>query len=49
MFKLNGENAWIEINNTFQPNDVLTIDNKNGEILLNGSPYDGYFDYDQIF
>lgn len=49
MFKLNGENAWIEINNTFQPNDVLTIDNKNGEILLNGSPYDGYFDYDSRF
>ena len=49
MFKLNGENAWLEINNTFQPNDILTINNKNGEILLNGSPYEGYFDYDSRF
>lgn len=49
MFRVNGENSWLEINNTFQKDDVVVIDNKTGEILLNGVPFDGVVDYDSKF
>lgn len=49
MYKLNGDNSWLEINNGFQPDDILTVDNKTGEILLNGAPYSGLVDYDSKF
>lgn len=49
MFILNGENNWLEINNVFQPKDLLTIDNQTGKVLLNGAPFDGLIDYDSKF
>ena len=49
LWKINGENSWAEINNTFQPGDLLKINNKSGEILLNGLPFDGAFEPDSRF
>lgn len=49
LWKLNGHNSWIEINNQFQPGDILTIDNASGEILQNGAPFTGQFEPDSRF
>ncbi len=37
-FVKNNSNTWADIPNKFSTNDVLTVDCKNGEILLNGTP-----------
>lgn len=49
MYRVNGENSWLEINNTFQKDDIVVIDNSTGEILLNGVPFEGVVDYDSKF
>lgn len=47
--KLNGQERWDDIKNTFSNGDTLLIDNSNGQILLNGSPFTGFMDYDSRF
>lgn len=49
MWRLNGFNSWHEIRNVFQPNDLLTVDHRTGELRLNGATYDGPFDVDSRF
>ncbi|MBG9983347.1 phage tail family protein [Aerococcaceae bacterium DSM 111022] len=42
--RLNNDVKFKDITNTFTKGDVLTIDNKNNQVLLNGSTYQDYFD-----
>lgn len=42
--RLNNNVSFKDINNTFTAGDILTINNATGEILLNGSTYQGYID-----